>query len=68
VRPGAYRIEAAGSEGSVNSVAFQNVDGSIVLNLVNSGGPTTVEVGWRGKRLCASVPSHAIETLKWRPI
>jgi glucosylceramidase len=68
VRPGAYRIEVAGSAGSLNSVAFQNVDGSIVLNVVNSGDPTTVQVGWRGKRVCASVPGHAIETLKWMSI
>ena len=68
VRPGAHRIEAAETAGSLNSVAFQNVDGSIVLNIVNSGDRTTVRVGWRGKVLCASVPGHSIETLKWMPI
>jgi glucosylceramidase len=68
VRPGAYRIEAAGSASGVNSVAFQNVDGSIVLNVVNSGGPTSVQVGWRGRGLRACVPGHSIETLKWMPM
>jgi glucosylceramidase len=68
VRPGAHRIDAAGSAPGLNSVAFQNVDGSIVLNVVNSGEPTSVQVGWRGKGLRAGVPGHSIETLQWMPI
>jgi len=68
VRPGAHRIEAAGSAGSLNAVAFQNVDGSIVLNILNSGEPTTVQVGWRERWLSVSVPGHAIETLRWTPV
>ncbi len=68
VRPGAHRIESAGRAGSLNFVAFQNVDGSIVLNVVNAGDLTTLRVGWSGKRLCASVPAHSIVTFKWTPI
>jgi glucosylceramidase len=68
VRPGAYRIEAAGSASGLSFVAFQNVDGSIVLNIVNSGEPTSVQVGWRRKGLRVRVPGHSIETLKWMPV
>ena len=68
VRPGAHRIESAGRAGSLNFVALQNVDSSIVLNVVNTGEPTTLQVGWSGQKLCASVPPHSITTFKWTPV
>jgi glucosylceramidase len=51
VQPGARRIESnTFGQGSLEDVAFQNPDGSIVLLVLNSSdGPTEFNVGWRGR-------------------
>jgi glucosylceramidase len=65
VRPGSVRIgdEVAGD--GVTSVAFRRPDGAIVTELVNSGGETTVRVGWRGLSLGYTLPGRSITTLVW---
>ena len=67
--PGAMRIESnTFGQGSLESVAFGNPDGSIVLIGLNSGGAaTTFNVGWRNKYATYRLDPHAVATFRWSP-
>jgi glucosylceramidase len=69
VHPGATRIDSSsfGSEG-LESVAFQNVDGSIALLVLNDRSDTTkFDVSWRATTFHASLPPGALATYIWSP-
>ncbi|KAI1134448.1 glycoside hydrolase family 30 protein [Hypoxylon sp. FL0543] len=40
VRPGAIRVGVQGTASGVRKAAFQNIDGSVAVQLINSGGST----------------------------
>jgi glucosylceramidase len=67
VRPGAYRIESNSfGPGSLENVAFQNPDGSIVLIVLNSSNaPILFNIGWTGKYATYKLGADAVVTLDW---
>jgi glucosylceramidase len=65
VRQGAYRIDCTGDSGQFNCAAFINVNGSIVLNLINNGPETEKEIEWRNKVIIHKFPAHSITSLLW---
>lgn len=64
---GAYRIESISFEpGALDNVAFRNPDGSIVLLVLNStSGPTTFNIGWKGKYASYKLGASAVATFRW---
>jgi glucosylceramidase len=67
VQPGARRIESnTFGQGSLEDVAFQNPDGSVVLLVLNSGeGAAQFNVGWRGQFAQYRLGSGAAATFVW---
>ena len=69
VHPGATRIgsNSFGITG-LQTVAFQNVDGSIALLVLNNATTQTgFRVRWRGRVFEASLASEALATFVWQP-
>jgi glucosylceramidase len=69
VQPGAYRIESNSfGQGSLENVAFQNPDGSIVLLVLNgSGSIASFNISWRGAYASAILKPGVVATLRWSP-
>jgi glucosylceramidase len=67
VAPGAYRIESNTFEqGSLEDVAFQNPDGSIVLMVLNSSSaPIAFNIGWKGQYASCRLGAAAVATFRW---
>jgi glucosylceramidase len=66
--PGAVRIESnTFGQGSLESVAFGNPDGSIVLIVLNSGGAAAFNIGWRKKYATYRLDPNAVATFRWSP-
>jgi len=67
VEPGAYRIESSYITGTLESVAFQNPDKSIVLVVLNPGTVTqTFDVQWNGQYFPYTLARESVATFKWR--
>ncbi len=68
VKPGAHRIKSTSfDQGSLEDVAFQNPDGSIVLFVLNgSGGPTPFNIAWKGEFASYKLPAGAVATFVWQ--
>jgi glucosylceramidase len=68
VVPGAYRIDSNSfAHGSIEDVAFQNPDGSIVLLVLNSGGSNnSFTVSWKNQIFTYSLPAGAVATFQWK--
>lgn len=73
VRPGAWRLATSGSGGNggqdgIDSAAFENRDGSLVLVAVNSGNQArTVTVRAAAHSYSATLPPASLATYLWRP-
>jgi glucosylceramidase len=65
VRPGAVRIETSGGSNKLNFVGFENIDHSIVLNVINNGEPSDCEIRWHNKTFVQKLPAHSMATFKW---
>jgi uncharacterized protein (TIGR03437 family) len=67
VQPGAYRIDSnTYGSGSLEDVAFQNPDGSIVLLVLNAAsGSSTFAVTWNGANFTDTLPAGAVATYEW---
>jgi glucosylceramidase len=67
--PGAVRIESnTFGLGSLQSVAFGNPDGSLVLIVLNTGSAaTTFNVAWRKKYATYRLDPNAVATFRWSP-
>jgi glucosylceramidase len=68
VRPGAVRIASTdlGRE-ALETVAFQNTDGSVALLVFNNGAADTkFLLEWQGKNAHAEIPAGALATYVWR--
>jgi glucosylceramidase len=67
VESGARRIDSnTFGQGSLEDVAFQNPDGSIVLLVLNSGdGTAQFNIGWRGQFAAYKLASGAAATFVW---
>lgn len=68
VQPGARRIESnTFGQGSLEDVAFQNPDGSIVLLVLNSSdGAVQFNIGWRGQFAQYKLAGGEVATFVWR--
>jgi glucosylceramidase len=68
VVPGAVRISSnTFGAGSIEDVAFQNPDGSIVLFVLNSSSSTqTFTVNWQSKTFSYSLPTQSVATFEWK--
>jgi glucosylceramidase len=66
VRPGAVRVESnTFGQGSLEDVAFRNPDGSLVLIVLNSGGPVTFNIAWNGKFAQYFLRRQSVATFLW---
>jgi glucosylceramidase len=66
VRQGARRIASSSGVAGVESVAFKNPDGSIVLVVANTASDERrFGVAWRGKALAYTLPAGGVATLRW---
>jgi glucosylceramidase len=65
VRPGAFRINCTGGSSQLNFVGFRNIDGSIVLNVINNGESTECRISWRNEMTTHKLSGHSITTFKW---
>jgi O-glycosyl hydrolase len=67
LRPGSRRIASNSfDQGSLEDVAFQNPDGSVVLLVLNSAGaPLPFNIAWRGKFASYKLPAGAVATFCW---
>jgi glucosylceramidase len=70
VVPGAYRINSnTFGAGSIEDVAFQNPDGSIVLLVLNSATSAgTFTVSSNGQTFNYTLPAGALATFNWKPL
>lgn len=68
VVPGAHRIDSnTFGAGSIEDVAFQNPDGSIVLLVLNSANnPGAFSVSSRGQSFNYTLPARAVATFSWK--
>jgi hypothetical protein len=48
VRPGAVRVGTSGASSSFKTASFLNADGSVAVNVINSGAAATVNIGVAG--------------------
>lgn len=63
VRPGARRIAAMSTDDRLQSVAFQNPDGSLAVVVLNqTDGPEQYRIWLNGRAATATSPPHSIET------
>jgi O-glycosyl hydrolase len=66
VDPGACRIKSDHFPDTLESVAFQNADGSIVLVVLNpSATPITFDVEWSDHHFSYSLPMQSVATFRW---
>ncbi len=66
VRPGARRIDSTAAIGPLESVAFQNTDGSVALLVLNGGAEAQrFGVRWQGRELDYALPPRSVVTLVW---
>lgn len=67
LQPGARRIESnTFGQGSLEDVAFQNPDGSIVLLVLNSSDAfLPFNIGWKGQYAACKLPPSAVATFLW---
>jgi glucosylceramidase len=68
VVPGARRINSnTFGAGSVEDVAFQNPDGSIVLFVLNaSGAAQAFSVSWKSSTFNYVLPAQSAATFEWK--
>jgi glucosylceramidase len=67
LKPGSRRIASNSfDQGSLEDVAFQNPDGSVVLLVLNSSGaPLPFNIAWRGEFASYVLPAGAVATFRW---
>jgi glucosylceramidase len=68
VAPGAHRIDSnTFGPGSIEDVAFQNPDGSIVVLVLNSAAAqNTFSIRFKGNAFSYSLPAGALATFVWK--
>ncbi|WP_344133679.1 glycoside hydrolase family 30 protein [Saccharopolyspora halophila] len=68
VRPGATRIESTSNPEDIETVAFRNPGGGIVLLALNSAGAErSFQVRHRGRSFEHTLPAGAVTTFTWQP-
>ena len=69
VRPGAVRIQSTSAgHSSLQSVAFQNTDGTIALLVLNKNPSTSpFAILWHGKHITTTLPPLSVATFFFKP-
>lgn len=68
VKPGAHRIEMSGGPDGLDSIAFENPDGSLVTVVMNKGDQSAnFALSAGGSTVACSIPARAIHTYIRRP-
>ncbi len=63
VQPGAHRIASSGGPTALQSVAFANPDGAVVVVVLNTtDGPVDYALSVAGESVSCRIPAHAIQT------
>lgn len=68
VRPGAVRIDSTSGTGGLASVAFRNLNGSMVVIVLNSGAAASdfaVAMSPGGKTFLYTLPQQSVATFLW---
>jgi glucosylceramidase len=66
--PGAHRIWSTSPVGDLQSVAFRNPNGSLVLEVLNPANRRrTFSVGWSGRAFTTSLSGTSVATYMWAP-
>lgn len=65
VRPGASVIEASGNPENINFCAFRNIDGKIVLIVLNKGDERKYRIRWGKRILEYELPKISLTTFVW---
>ena len=66
VDPGAYRIDSTSLDGNIETVAFQNPDGSKVLVMTNLvDRDQDMKVKWGDQSLNYTIPAESMVSMKW---
>ena len=66
VRPGAVRVQTAGSANGVRLIAFRTLEGGCVAQILNSLNESAmVNLEWKGKTLRLILPARSITTANW---
>jgi len=67
LKPGARRVASNSfDQGSLEDVAFENPDGSIVLLVLNSSGSSqSLNISWKGQFASYKMPAAAVATFRW---
>jgi glucosylceramidase len=67
VRPGACRIQTSGHQKGIRVIAFEEPDGHIVTEVLNSDSAALqTNLRWRDRTVLVSLPALSISTLTWR--
>jgi len=69
ILPGAVRIQSTSrGRDSLQSVAFQNVKGTIALLLLNNASsPSIVTIAWHRRHATTALPPRSLTTYIWEP-
>ncbi|WP_081883543.1 RICIN domain-containing protein, partial [Glycomyces tenuis] len=68
VQPGAVRVESTSHSGGIETVAFENPDGTIALIALNAGSSDSdFTVAESGREFGYSLPAGAVATFVWGP-
>jgi glucosylceramidase len=66
VAPGAWRVDSPNWEGTLETVAFENADGTLALVVLNrSGSAISTKVVWKDQSFLATVPAKSLVTYSW---
>ena len=67
IRPGAVRVHSDELSGPLANCAVRNLDGSVVLVVVNrKTQPTQFDIEWNGQHLSTEVSSSSVATYRWQ--
>jgi len=66
VAPGAWRVDSPNWEGTLETVAFVNTDGTLALVVLNrSGSAISAKIVWKDQSFLATVPAKSLNTYSW---
>jgi len=66
VAPGAWRVDSPNWEGTLETVAFENADGTYALIVLNrSGSAISAKVVWKDQSFLVTVPAKSLNTYSW---
>jgi O-glycosyl hydrolase len=67
IRPGAVRVQSDEPSGALANCAVRNLDGSVVLVVVNRRTHRTqFDIEWNGRHLSTEIGGSSVATYRWR--